>query len=131
MIGVDTNVLLRVFIDDDPEQVAAARKLVSSAEPDQLLISIIVLVEFIWTLRSTFKVEKADLVAALDGVLTRAAFVIEDRSELKSAVQRLKSDNVDIADYLIAARNRRLGVSHTVSFDRTAIRNSLFSPLEP
>ena len=57
MIGVDTNVLIQVFIDDDPDQTTAARQLVAGAAPGGLLISIIVLVEFVWTLRAIFKVD--------------------------------------------------------------------------
>lgn len=131
MIGVDTNVLIRVFIDDDPDQTTAARQLVAGAAPGGLLISIIVLVEFVWTLRAIFKVDKTDLANALDGILTRTAFVVEDRPDVEAALQRYKSAKIDISDVLIAARNRRLGALRTVSFDRGAIRNALFEPLTP
>jgi predicted nucleic-acid-binding protein len=129
MIGVDTNILIRVFIDDEPAQTAAARKLVSGAEDGSLLVSIIVLVEFIWTLRSSFKVDKAALTITLEGILTRAAFVVEDRADVEAALQRYKTANIDPADVLIAARNKRLGAARTVSFDQTAIRNAVFESL--
>ena len=79
MIGIDTNILVRVFIDDDPAQVRAVRKLVAQAETGQLFISIIVIVEFVWTLQAAFKVQKRDLIGALEGVLTRSEFVVVTR----------------------------------------------------
>jgi len=130
MIGLDTNVLIRVFIDDDPSQTAAARKLVSGASPGQLLISVVVLVEFVWTLRSAFRVERTMLAATLEGILTGSAFVVEDRADVEAALQRYKTSSVDFADCLIAVRNRRLGATRTVSFDQTAVGYALFDSLD-
>ena len=130
MIGIDTNILLRVFIDDDPAQVRAVRKRVAEAEAGQLFISIVVMVEFVWTLQAAFKVQRRDLIGALEGVLTRAVFVVEDRAEVEAALNRLKLGNVDFADVLISTRNMRHGVDRTVSFDQSGIRQGLFEPLE-
>ena len=130
MIGIDTNILVRVFIDDDPAQVRAVRRFVAHAEAGQLFISIIVMVEFVWTLQAAFKVQKPDLIAALEGILTRSVFVVEDRSEVEVALQRFKLGNAGISDVLISTRNLRHGAVRTVSFDQTGIRQGLFEPLE-
>ncbi len=130
MIGIDTNVLVRVFIDDDPAQANAARKFVAHAEAGQLFISIIVMVEFVWTLQAAFKVRKPDVIAALEGILTRSVFVVEDRYEVEAALQRFKLGNVGISDVLISTRNLRHGAAPTVSFDQTGIRQGIFKPLE-
>jgi predicted nucleic-acid-binding protein len=131
MIGLDTNVLIRVFIDDDPTQVAEARHLVATATAGQLFVSIIVFVEFLWTLQSHFRVDKVDLVRATEGLLTTSVFVIEDRDDIEAALQRFKSETLDFPDCLIALRHKRFGATKTVSFDRRAIRSGLFDPLSP
>ena len=129
MIGLDTNLLIRIFIDDDPKQVAAARRLVADAAAGELLVSIIVLVEFVWTLQSHFKADKADIVRALEGLMTGSVFVIEDRPDVESALHKYKTYDCDLADCLIAFRNHRLGADRTVSIDRRAVRHSLFDLL--
>ena len=50
VIGLDTMILLPVFIDDDPLQAAAARRFILKAAPSGLFVSDLVLAEMVWTL---------------------------------------------------------------------------------
>ena len=129
MIGLDTNVLLRVFVDDEPKQVAAVRRFVERAAPDGLFISDLVLAETVWTLARRFRAKKDRVVEVLRQLLERAEFVFENRHDFRAALRAFASGRVDFADCLIAMRSRRLGVATTVSFDEDAIEAGLFAPV--
>ena len=79
---LDTNVLLRVFVEDHAEQVAAVRKLLKGAEASSFFISDIVLVELVWTLRRSFKATRARIVEAIEGLLASNVFVLEHRDDV-------------------------------------------------
>ena len=130
MIGLDTNVLLRVFIDDNPEQVAAVHRFVKQAPPFSLFVSDIVLAELVWTMKRRFRAAKADLVALLRQLIERAEFVLENRSDVREAVRLFAQGPADFGDCLIYVQHRRLGISKTVSFGEAAIEMQLFVPLE-
>jgi predicted nucleic-acid-binding protein len=65
MLGIDTNVLVRYLVRDDQAQYEKARRLIdrelSKGEP--VLVSLLVLLETEWVLRSRYDLAKADLVA--------------------------------------------------------------------
>ena len=55
LIGIDTNVLLRAFVNDHPEQAERARKFIGSrTASDPAFVCLVTLVEFAWSLRTTF-----------------------------------------------------------------------------
>ena len=85
MIAVDTNVLLRRLLDDDLSQAAKARNLFNKA--DQILITDIVLVETIWTLKGKrYKASKEDIVAVVMGLFEEPNVVFENQQAVWSAL---------------------------------------------
>ncbi len=65
MIAIDTNVLLRYLLNDDQRQAAIADKLINGT--DAVLITDIVLVESVWTLKGKkYQLNKTDLIAVLN-----------------------------------------------------------------
>ncbi len=60
MIGLDTNVLLRLFLEDNPAQCERARSFVDAATADEpCLVNPVVLAEFAWTLARSYKKKRA------------------------------------------------------------------------
>ena len=85
MIAVDTNVLLRRLLNDDLSQAAKARNLFNKA--DQILITDIVLVETIWTLKGKrYKASKEDIVAVVMDLLEEPNVVFESQQAVWSAL---------------------------------------------
>ena len=119
MLGIDTNVLVRYLVRDDQAQYEKARRLidreVSKGEP--VLVSLLVLLETEWVLRSRYDLAKADLVATLSALLDTSDLVVEDEPSVENAIYSWKDSAVDFADCLIEARNRRLGCRATATFD--------------
>lgn len=130
MIGLDTNVLLRLMTRDDPAQTELAERLTASSG-ETMRISDIVLAELAWTLRRKFKWEKPRIVSALYALLSQASFVFEDRAVVMAATRGYERGRADFADCLIGAANAEAGVHTTYTFDQNAAAQSWFTLIPP
>jgi predicted nucleic-acid-binding protein len=124
MLGVDTNVLVRYLTRDDKAQFERARRLIDRelAKGEPVLVSLLVLLETEWVLRSRYKLAKKDIVTAFSALLDTADLALEDEPSIENAVYSWKDSAADFADCLIEARNRRLGCRATASFDGGALK---------
>jgi predicted nucleic-acid-binding protein len=124
MLGIDTNVLVRYLVRDDQSQYVRARRLihreVNTGEP--VLVSLLVLLEMEWVLRSRYELAKPDIVAVLSSLLQTAELAFEDEPSVEHALYSWKNSLAEFADCLIDARNRRLGCRATATFDRKALK---------
>lgn len=125
MIGLDTNILIRYFVKDDPQQSPIVSKLIgalSSAEPGWL--SVVVLVELLWTLKYSYRFSRAGLAGAVGHLLSSRDIVIEQHDLVRDALSMYRKSNADFADCLIAVSARAAGCSKTVTFDKIAARDA-------
>jgi predicted nucleic-acid-binding protein len=127
LIGVDTNVLVRLCVRDNSDQVKAALKLLSGAPPASVRVSVIVLAELAWTLLRRYRLDRAALIATMENLLSRVELDIEGRSAVVTALQWYGEGNADFADYLIAALNREAGATPTYTFDEKATSSPAFA----
>lgn len=120
MIGLDTNVLLRLWLNDDPAQNGRIDALFAEHgnTPGSLLVSDVVLAEAVWTLRSAYRQDDAAQSLAVRSLLQETAFVFEDREAVELALAMFERGACGFTDCLIAARNSRLGCEFTATFDR-------------
>ena len=120
MIGLDTNILLRLWLNDDPAQNKRIDKLLAEhgSTPGSLLVSDVVLAEALWTLRSAYRQDKAAQLLALRSLLGEPAFAFEDGEAVALAVSLFEQHTCGFSDCLIAAKHARLGCSFTATFDR-------------
>jgi predicted nucleic-acid-binding protein len=124
MLGVDTNVLVRYLTRDDQPQYAKARRLIDRGmnKGEQVLVSLLVLLETEWVLRSRYELVKSEIVAAFSALLDTADLAFEDEPSIERALYSWKDSAADFADCLIEARNRRLGCRATATFDGKALK---------
>lgn len=124
MIGLDTNVVVRVLVtDDDPVQSAAARGLLESLTPSRPgWISGIALAESFWVLRRSYRLGSADIARALS-ILTESEDILVEQPETVRAALAAAMDGADFADVLIALTARKAGSRVTMTFDRRAARD--------
>ena len=89
MIGLDTNVLLRLLLRDDEAQAAAALRFVEGACSAEApcLINRIVLVEAAWVLASGYGYGREQVAAILDAVLRTEVFAVENAAEAWAALK--------------------------------------------
>lgn len=120
MIGVDTNVIVRLFADDDPAQTLRAKRAIDSAQArgEPVLVNDIVLVETLCTMRSRYRARSADIAALAASLFDASAFTFENRAAVERALALFVASTADYADCLIVAKNKSLGARSTLSFDR-------------
>ncbi len=128
MLGLDTNVLVRYLVNDAPSQFAKARRLIRRAavSGEPVLVSLLVLMETEWVLRSRYELPKAQIVGALSALLETDEVTFEDEPSVETALYTWQDSAAEFADCLIGAHNTRLGCSATASFDTKAIRLATF-----
>lgn len=121
MIGLDTNILLRLWLNDDPAQNRRFDALLAEhgSTPGSLLVTDVVLAEALWTLRSAFDQDKAALLTALRSLLSETAFALEDREAVANATTLFEQSACGFSDCLTAAKHARLGCGFTATFDRS------------
>ena len=108
MIGLDTNVLVRFLVRDDEEQFERACQLIrreaQGGEPAR--ISLLLLLEAEWVLRSRYKLGKDEILDAFSDLLSCMDVRFEDESSIEEALFIWKDSNAQFADCLIGARYR-------------------------
>jgi predicted nucleic-acid-binding protein len=123
VITVDTNVLVRVLVDDpgEGEQVSAARDLVRRA--GRVYVPQVVQAETVWVLESAYELPKAETVRVLEHLLANQAYVVQEATAFRGALESYRAGSADFADYLILAAARAAG-TELVTFDRRLARSS-------
>jgi len=123
MIALDTNVLVRFLVQDDPDQARIANTVLDQlTDADPGFVAREVLVELVWVLERAYGYQRADIATALDGLVSATELVIESADEVGVAVDRYRNDSFGFADLMIAAAARRADASELVTFDRKAAR---------
>lgn len=123
MIALDTNVLVRFLVQDDPLQAQLATKVIEQLTEDaQGFVSREVLIELVWVLERAYRLGRAEIAAALDGLLSATELDIEGSDEVAPALELYRNDGFGFADLMIAAAARRAGASELLTFDRKAAR---------
>ena len=131
MIGWDTNVLLRLFTSDNPEQTTAAVKLLNGCGPSSIRLTNIVIAELVWTLVRHYKRQKHEIVEVVERLLEQEELVLENRSAIMIALRSFEHGKADFSDYFIGALNDEAGAVPTFTFDRKAASNPSFSLVTP
>jgi predicted nucleic-acid-binding protein len=128
MLGLDTNVLIRYLVQDDQPQYERARRLIRSeaAKGEPVFLSLLVVPEIEWVLRSRYELLKPEILATFSALLDAVDLAFEDEASVESALYSWKDSTADFADCLIEARNRRLGCRATATLDAKALKVSGF-----
>ena len=125
MIGLDTNVLVRFFLQDDAVQSPKANELLRSFTPsDPGWVGVATILELVWVLGSKNRFDRLTIAKTLDRLLLQEEIVVEQAEYVHEAVRLFRRGNADFADCLIASSGRAAGCSRTVTFDRTAARDA-------
>ena len=120
MIGLDTNVLVRLLTADEPVQLKAASRLLAAhdGQAGAFFINDMVLVELVWVLGRLYGFAPAEALTAIESLLDNDAFGFEDRERLGHALGLCKAQRCDFADTMIALKNAAAGCEHTATFDK-------------
>jgi predicted nucleic-acid-binding protein len=96
VIAIDTNILVRVIMSDDAEQVAQAKQLMSN---NVCYVTRSVVQEVVWVLGRSYKLKREQIVAVVEGLIASQHVVLEDEPSLLQAVSWFRQ-GFDFADAL-------------------------------
>ena len=124
MLGLDTNVLVRLLIEDDAAQTRRARNLVDAAiaQDEVVLVSLPVLLETERVLRSRYEFEPEAIRGLFRAALEARELAFEDEAAVEEALFNWQEGDGGFSDCLIVAHNRQLGCRSTATFDARAAR---------
>ncbi len=129
MIGIDTNILLRIFeTEDDPAQSLRARKVIEEHAP--VYLHDIVLAEFVWTCRTAFRQSRQAIHRRLQAIVDSTEFIVARPEVFARAVEAYGSRKSDFADWLVGLSNLDSGLEFTFTLDKSVARRRAFGMIE-
>ena len=132
MIGIDTNVLVRYLVQDDPAQAKAATRLIEGTCTKETpgFLNHLVLCETMWVLEGCYKQPKAILLNTIEQILRVAQLRVDEPQVVWRALEDYRSNQADFADYLLGRINRNRDCTTTMTFDRQASTSPVFTLLK-
>lgn len=125
MIGLDTNVLVRYIMQDDPQQSPKANRLIESLSADQPgYIPMVSVVELYWVLTSCYGLTRPQVEQALDLILRSKQLVVERADQVMRALRVFGQGQADLADCLIERAASGAGCTDTMTFDVGASKHA-------
>ena len=121
MIGLDTNVLVRYVMQDDPRQSAKANRVIDAlTQENPGFLSLIVLVEFVWVLESCYDLDRGGVSRAMESILRSRELCVDRVDLVTQALRVFQSGKADFADCLIARICSASSCDQTLTFDADA-----------
>jgi predicted nucleic-acid-binding protein len=119
--GLDTNVLIRLLTDDDPQQRRAALQFGAGIGRDySVFVSLIAILELDWALRARLGFSRKASLGAIDKLLHTRGLDVEHHDLVVRSLQLALRQNADFADSLIAACSLQAGCRSVKTFDQKA-----------
>jgi predicted nucleic-acid-binding protein len=124
MAALDTNVLVRYLVRDDPAQLATAKALLERcvSEGQSLFLPISVIVELEWVLRSAFGFGKDEIVQTLTDLLSSIELSFQDEPAVEVALLLYRKGSADFADCVHIALAAQAGEQPLWTFDKKAAK---------
>jgi predicted nucleic-acid-binding protein len=120
MRAVDTNLLVRLLVRDDPKQVKAAEAFIAPGA----WISQLVLAEALWVLDAVFERKPAQIAAAVSLLIEHESLVVQDADCVEAALALFrKRSALGFSDCLILEIARKAGHLPLGTFDRTIAKS--------
>lgn len=119
MIGLDTNVLVRYLVQDDPVQSELAARLIEERCTKQSpgRISLVVLCELVWVLLGAYRYPKKSVTDVIGQLLATTELEVENEEVARLSLDAYRNGAADFADYVIGCSNKKAGCDKTYTFD--------------
>jgi predicted nucleic-acid-binding protein len=121
--GLDTNVLVRYVMQDDPRQSPRATRLIESlSAEDPGFVPVVTLVELVWVLSGSYGLGRDQVAAVLDGLLRSKELLVDRADIVTQALNRYGTAGADFADALIERIAAASACPLTMTFDAGAVK---------
>jgi predicted nucleic-acid-binding protein len=115
MRAVDTNVVVRLIVRDDPAQVETAEKFTSGGA----WVSHLVLAETMWVLDAVYDRSADQVAAAIEMLLNHKDLILQDADVVAGALENFrKRPSLGFSDCLVVEIARKAGHKPIGTFDR-------------
>jgi predicted nucleic-acid-binding protein len=130
MTALDTNIIIRFLMQDDPAQCKIVDRLFERAAKsgDKLWISNFVILEMIWVLERMFGVARRDIINAIESLSCLPVLALEDSEMIMTFCQMALTTGQELDDLLIGLKGQIL-CDCTLTFDKKAAKCNLFKLL--
>jgi predicted nucleic-acid-binding protein len=124
MTGLDTNVLMRYLLQDDPKQTRQASQIIDRqlSEQNPGFVNLATILEIVWVLRRLLKRSPSEIATHLEHLLAADSLEVQNEQQVFEAAFALKGGTGEFEDALIGALNAWAGCTHTLTFDRKTAR---------
>ncbi|WP_284775840.1 type II toxin-antitoxin system VapC family toxin [Agrobacterium sp. lyk4-40-TYG-31] len=121
--GIDTNILLRVAVNDDPAQRDRVVNFINElGKNDTLVVSVVVMMETAWVLERFYGYSKDAVLDFIQAILERREIEVPDYEVVGNAIDICRNSGADFSDAVISEMNRMAGCTVTYTFDQKAAR---------
>jgi predicted nucleic-acid-binding protein len=125
MIGLDTNVLVRYFAQDDPTQARKASALIESLTAERPgYVTQVALIEVVWVLGRAYGAGREDIVQVVETLLRTKELVVEAAETVWQAMRMYAGSSADFADCMIERACRAVQCEYTATFDAKAAKTA-------
>ena len=119
MRALDTNVLVRLIVRDDPDQVARAEAFVETGA----WVSLLVLAETVWVLQSAYGLDQRRVATVVEMLLDHDRLTLQDEDVVRRAHATFRGEGtVEFSDCLIVETARKAGHRPVGTFNRRLSR---------
>ncbi len=124
MVGLDTNVLLRYLVQDDPAQSPRATEIIERrlTRRDPGFVSLVSILEIVWVLGTLYKRSRSEIADHVEMILAADTLEVQNEQEIYQAVVALRNATGTFEDALIGALGAWRGCSATLTFDQNAAK---------
>ena len=126
---LDTNILVRHFTGDPPDQARRATSLLGSAT--DLRLTDVVAAEAVYVLESFYQQQPADIAMLLRSAIAFETIAVDDEDRLLRALELYELHAIDFTDCYLAACAELDGSSQVASFDRDLDKVGTVTRIEP
>ncbi len=131
MIGLDTNILVRYFAQDDVKQCALVNRCIDGLSKGALgFVSTVTLCELVCVLEDVYAVAKPSMLGILRQLLEADQLVIEHKPAVWGALGEFSKASLDFGDAMIAQLGKTSGCTHTLTFNKRAAKTPEFQLLK-
>ena len=132
MKALDTNVLIRFLVNDDPQQAKIVYRIFKQVESNAevFFVPALVLLEMVWVLESVYESTRQEIIETIDELLLMPILKFEAQSAVRNFINSARENKTDLSDLLIAHHAKYSGCASVMAFDKRAAKFELFELLK-
>ena len=128
MKALDTNVIVRLLVNDDKAQALRAKSILEKAEveSERYFLPLLVILETVWVLSAVYQLSRSQILDALEMLTQMPVLKLERHEAVLELVRIGRSGNADLPDVLIGLSAKNQGCETTLTFEKNLEETTLF-----